>query len=43
MDHWETMVASWYERVGFDRQSGNPKEELLQSLGLENVAKDMWG
>ncbi|MCH8076908.1 MAG: hypothetical protein IIC64_13935 [SAR324 cluster bacterium] len=43
MDHWETMVASWYERVGFDRQSGKPKEELLQSLGLENVAKDMWG
>lgn len=43
MDHWESMVAAWYERVGYDRKTGNPKPELLQSLGLENVAKDIWG
>ncbi|HEX7927341.1 MAG TPA: aldehyde ferredoxin oxidoreductase C-terminal domain-containing protein, partial [bacterium] len=41
--HWESMVASWYERVGYDRKSGRPKADLLKSLGLENVAKDLWG
>jgi aldehyde:ferredoxin oxidoreductase len=43
MEHWESMVASWYERVGYDRKTGNPKPELLKSLGLEHVAKDVWG
>jgi aldehyde:ferredoxin oxidoreductase len=43
MQHWESMVASWYERVGYDRKTGNPKPDLLKSLGLEDVAKDIWG
>ena len=43
MAHWESMVASWYERVGYDRKTGNPKAELLKSRGLEQVAKDSWG
>ena len=43
MEHWDSMIASWYERVGFDRKSGNPKPELLKSLGLEGVAQDLWG
>ncbi len=43
MDHWENMVASWYERVGYDRKTGNPKPELLRSLGLDYVANDLWG
>jgi aldehyde:ferredoxin oxidoreductase len=42
-EHWESMVASFYERVGYDRKSGRPKAELLKSLGLENVARDLWG
>jgi len=42
-EHWEQMVAAWYERVGYDRKTGNPKADLLKSLGLENVAKDIWG
>jgi aldehyde:ferredoxin oxidoreductase len=42
-EHWESMVASWYERVGFDRATGRPKIDLLKSLGLENVARDLWG
>jgi aldehyde:ferredoxin oxidoreductase len=42
-EHWESMVASWYERVGYDRKSGRPKADLLKSLGLENVAQDLWG
>lgn len=41
--HWEAMVASWYERVGYDRKSGNPKPELLKSLGLDTVSRDVWG
>ena len=41
--HWEHMVASWYERVGFDRKTGNPKPDLLKSLGLEKVSRDVWG
>ncbi len=43
MEHWESMVASWYERVGYDRSTGNPKPELLKSLGLEEVSRDLWG
>jgi len=42
-EHWESMVASWYERVGYDRKTGRPKADLLKSLGLESVAKDLWG
>ncbi|MDH4249478.1 MAG: hypothetical protein OEW39_16855, partial [Deltaproteobacteria bacterium] len=41
--HWEQMVASWYERVGYDRKTGNPKPDLLKSLGLESLARDLWG
>jgi aldehyde:ferredoxin oxidoreductase len=43
MANLEKMIAAWYERVGYDRKSGNPKPELLKSLGLENVSRDIWG
>ena len=43
MDHWEEMVASWYEQVGYDRRTGNPKPELLNSLGLTALAEQLWG
>ena len=43
MSNWDTMVASWYERVGYDRKTGNPKQDLLDSLGLDQVSKDIYG
>jgi aldehyde:ferredoxin oxidoreductase len=42
-DQWENMVASWYERVGYDRKTGRPKQDTLVKLGLERVARDLWG
>ena len=43
MANWDKMVDTWYEQVGYDRATGRPKPELLQSLGLEQVSKDLWG
>ena len=42
-EHWDSMVASWYERVGYDRATGNPNQDLLRSLGLNDVADQLWG
>ena len=41
--HWEYMVSSWYEKVGYDRASGRPKRELLRQLGMNQVESDLWG
>ena len=43
MKNWDKMVDIWYDEVGYDRATGRPKPELLQSLGLEQVSKDLWG
>lgn len=40
--HWEHMVHSYYEKMGWDRQSGRPYPETLQRLGLERVVADIW-
>jgi hypothetical protein len=33
----------WYETVGYDRKTGKPKRETLKSLGLDRIARDLWG
>jgi hypothetical protein len=42
MAQWERMVDVWYETVNYDRKTGRPKKELLQSLGLGDIAKELW-
>ncbi len=42
-EQWEGMVASWYQRVGYDRKTGKPLPKTLKDLGLDWLAKDLWG
>ncbi len=40
---WPRMLDVWYETVGYDRKTGKPKPETLKQLGLDWLAKDLWG
>ncbi|MFC1904210.1 aldehyde ferredoxin oxidoreductase family protein [Chloroflexota bacterium] len=42
MPEWGKMLDSFYEEMGWDRQSGRPYPETLKTLGLEHVVKDLW-
>jgi aldehyde:ferredoxin oxidoreductase len=37
------MLEAYYEARGWDKGSGKPSKERLMELGLEEVAKDLWG
>jgi aldehyde:ferredoxin oxidoreductase len=41
--HWEQMLDTWYETVGYDRATGRPRPETLRSLGLEELIPALWG
>ena len=40
---WEKMLDTWYSEVGFDRTSGKPLPKTLKDLGLDWLARDLWG
>jgi aldehyde:ferredoxin oxidoreductase len=40
---WDTMLDIWYRDVGYDRKTGKPLPETLQGLGLDWLAKELWG
>ena len=33
----------WYETVCYDRKTGKPRRETLKTLGLDWLARDLWG
>ena len=37
------MLDEYYELRAWDSASGKPKKEKLESLGLQTIAKDLWG
>ena len=37
------MVREYYELMGWDHKTGKPFRKTLEELGLENVARDLWG
>ncbi|MDP2952877.1 MAG: aldehyde ferredoxin oxidoreductase C-terminal domain-containing protein [Chloroflexota bacterium] len=41
--HWDGMLDSYYQHMGWDRKSGRPLPETLRSLGLEHIIPDLWG
>jgi aldehyde:ferredoxin oxidoreductase len=41
--HWDGMLDNYYRQMGWDRKSGRPLPETLRSLGLDQVAKYLWG
>jgi aldehyde:ferredoxin oxidoreductase len=40
---WDRMVGTWYREVGYDRKTGKPLPATLKGLGLDWLAKDLWG
>jgi aldehyde:ferredoxin oxidoreductase len=40
---WEKMVDVWYREVGYDRKTGKPLPKTLKDLGLDWLAKELWG
>ena len=40
---WEKMVDTWYAEVGYDRKTGKPLPKTLKDLGLDWLAKALWG
>ena len=40
---WEHMLDVWYDTVGYDRKTGKPKKETLKGLGLDDLARELWG
>ena len=43
LPHWDGMLDTWYEAVGYDRKTGRPRPETLQALGLGHLIPDLWG
>ena len=39
----QAMLAAYYKARGWDEKTGYPMKEKLLALGLEDVAKDLWG
>jgi aldehyde:ferredoxin oxidoreductase len=39
----EGMLIAYYEARGWDEATGKPTREKLTELGMEDVAKDLWG
>ncbi|MFH1559815.1 MAG: aldehyde ferredoxin oxidoreductase C-terminal domain-containing protein, partial [Chloroflexota bacterium] len=40
---WEGMLDNYYKLMAWDRESGRPLPETLRALGLDDIAKDLWG
>jgi len=40
---WDAMIDTWYAGVGYDRKTGKPLPQTLRDLGLDWLAKDLWG
>ena len=40
---FEGMLSAYYEARGWDVETGKPSQEKLLELGLDDVAKDLWG
>ena len=43
MNHWDDMRGTYYEQMGWDRETGKPMPDTLKDLGLDSVIGEMWG
>ena len=43
MAQWDKMIETWYREVGYDRKTGKPLPQTLKDLGLDWLAKELWG
>jgi aldehyde:ferredoxin oxidoreductase len=37
------MLDTWYSEVGYDRKTGKPLPATLKDLGLDWLARELWG
>jgi aldehyde:ferredoxin oxidoreductase len=42
-EQWDRMVDVWYREVGYDRKTGKPLPKTLKDLGLDWLARELWG
>lgn len=42
-EQWDRMIDLWYSKVGYDKKTGKPLPGTLKNLGLDWLAKDLWG
>jgi len=42
MPSWDQMLDIYYEKMGWDVETGKPLPETLSRLGLDDVIKDIW-
>jgi aldehyde:ferredoxin oxidoreductase len=40
---FEGMLSAYYQARGWDLETGKPSQEKLLWLGLEDIAKELWG
>jgi aldehyde:ferredoxin oxidoreductase len=41
MSHWELIRNNYYQRMGWDPETGKPLPETLEKLGLADLVKDL--
>ena len=42
MPHYDAMLREYYELMGWNPDTGKPLKETIESLGLKDVAKDLY-
>jgi aldehyde:ferredoxin oxidoreductase len=42
MPRLDEMLDDYYQRMGWDKETGKPLPETLQALGLAYAIKDIW-
>ena len=42
-ENWDTLVGTYYDTVGWDRETGNPLPETLRKYDLEHLIPEIWG
>ncbi len=42
MTAWDQMLDIYYEKMGWDVETGKPLPETLNHLGLGDTIKDNW-
>ncbi|MBC6939680.1 MAG: hypothetical protein DWB59_06585 [Anaerolineae bacterium] len=40
---FDEMLEAYYEARGWDKTTGKPSKEKLLELGMEEIARDLWG
>jgi aldehyde:ferredoxin oxidoreductase len=43
MPHWDEMLRNYYEKMGWDKETGIPLQSTLEDLGIGYVKKDLEG